>query len=76
MIEHCPNCQSERLSINGSAQKACRVVEPMEAAVPAKPEEMSDGPRFDEYQCRDCAYEFSCRCSGMKQGSGGGSASQ
>jgi hypothetical protein len=75
MIKHCPNCQSERLSINGSAQKTARVNEATEAAAHAKPEERIDAPMFDDYHCLDCAYEFSCRCSGAVQVSGGGSAS-
>jgi hypothetical protein len=75
MIKHCPNCQSERLSINGSAQKTGRAGEPTEAAH-AKPDERIDPPRFDDYHCLDCAYEFSGRCSDRVPGSGDGSASQ
>jgi hypothetical protein len=76
MIKHCPNCQSERLSINGVAPKAGRVDKAANTAAHAKPEERIDAPRFDDYHCLDCAYEFSCRCSGTVQVLGDSSASQ
>jgi radical SAM protein with 4Fe4S-binding SPASM domain len=76
MIKQCPNCQSERLSIIGSVQKTARIGEATDTAAHAKSEDMSDNPRFDDYRCLDCTYEFSCRCSDRVQRLGGGLASQ
>jgi hypothetical protein len=72
MIKHCPDCQSERLSINGSDQKTegddnGLAGDATEAAAPAQRDDRIDDPVFDDYHCLDCGYEFSCRRSGWKQ---------
>jgi hypothetical protein len=72
MIKQCPDCQSERLSINGSAQETeggdnVRAGDATDAADPAQQDERIDDPVFDDYHCLDCGYEFSCRRLGWKQ---------
>jgi hypothetical protein len=72
MIKHCPDCQSERLRIKGSAQKTEGddngiVGDATDTAAPAQRNDRIDAPVFDDYHCLDCGYEFSCRRSGWKQ---------
>jgi hypothetical protein len=72
MIKHCPDCQSERLSILDSDQKTVGddkgiADDATDTTAPAQRDDKIDAPVFDDYHCLDCGYEFSCRRSGWKQ---------
>jgi len=56
MIKHCPDCQSERLSIKGSAQKTEEddngiAGDATKAAAPAQSDKRIGDPVFDDYHC-------------------------